>query len=1059
MKKTLLVLVVCLLVSLCANQAVWAQGRTISGRVTSAGDGTPLPGVNVVLKGTSQGAVSDAQGSYSLEIPQEGNTILVFSFIGLVTQEIEVGTRTSLDVEMVHDVKQLTEVVVTAIGIERQKREIGYAVQTVQGGAVSQKSEPNLLNSLNGKLSGVEIISSSGAPGSGTQVFIRGLSSATGNNQPLFIVDGIPIDNTTNFTSNPTVGGNAYSNRALDINPNDVESINVLKGPAAAALYGSRAGNGAIIITTKKGKGVDNMEITVNSSVNFQQVNGLPKYQNQYGQGVNFRYNSGSTDSWGPKFGTPGLTLVPSVAGAPADFDTLAYRAYPDNVKDVFNIGSIYDNGISLSNGNDKTRYIFSINSTNQKGTIPNTSLDRYNFRVAGNTKLKHGFSIDASIMFINTKQRGTPQGNSGSSPWFTLPFTPRSFDLASYPYKDTIPGVQLPSLFSGATRDNPLWSVNQNFYTAEVNRSITSAAFHYQPSWLKDLELTYRIGYDQYTDNRLEAIAFGSINANGNTASNRKGSQIYDYNTYAQLNHDIFAIYKKNLTENIGLRLTAGEQITQIQTNNLNINAQDLIVPEFYNLANHTSATSTNTNTDTKRRLVGVYGQAGLSYKDWLFLEVQGRNDWSSTLPVGKNSFFYPAVSLGWVFTDALQISNSVLSYGKLRANYASVGTDANTYLTNTVFITATYGNNVSGLTFPFGGSTASNTRSNRKGNNLLEPEFSTNYEIGTELGLLDGKISLDINGFFKTTTNQIYNATVPGSTGFTSFTQNAGRIDNKGLELAVDYKVISNEKFSWNTNLNFTLIRNEVVRISPGVTQFNLLAGNGLAAFGGLGPMLKEGRPFGVLQGTRFLRNDEGKFVINPATGLPIVDQNVVEIGNPNPDWWGNLNNTLTYKNFSLNFIFSMTYGGDFYSRQTQIARLRGALEEQVDRERPYMYEGVLAAADGTASTTPNNVSITASDYWIALNNAAEWGTFEATNIRLREITLGYSFNKTVLSKTPFTAANISLSGRNLFFYAPFLRHTDPETNQLGSNTRGFEFNSPPAVRNYGINLSVTF
>jgi TonB-linked SusC/RagA family outer membrane protein len=1049
-----------LLMSFCLTMLLstaWAQEQTVSGRVTSSEDGSALPGVNVVVKGTTTGTVTDSDGNYRLSVPS-GSSTLVFSFIGLATQEIDVNGRTQVDLLMQQDVTQLGEVVVTAVGIEREKREIGYAVQNLGGEAIAQKSEPNLINALQGKLTGVEIISSSGVPGSSTQVFIRGLSSATGNNQPLFVIDGIPIDNSTNFTSNPTVGGNAYSNRALDINPNDIESVNVLKGPAAAALYGSRAGNGAVIITTKKGKGNDVMEINVNSSMSFQDVYGLPDYQNEYGQGLNFRYNGGVTDSWGPRFGTPGLELVPGVAGAPADYDTLAYKAYPNNVRDFFETGRILDNGISLSNGNDKMRYIFSVNHTDQSGIIPNTELERFTFRVAGNAKLSHGFAVDASILFANTKQLGAPQGNSGSSPWFTLPYIPRNFDLMNYPFKNA-PGVQTPSLFTSINRDNPLWSVNENFYESEVSRSITSAALRFKPESFKDLELTYRIGYDQYTDNRLEAMAFGSINSNGNTAANKKGSQIYDDNTYAQFNHDLFAVYNKDLTSDIGLRILAGTQINQIKTTNLNVSAQDLIVPEFYNLANHTSTTITTTNTKSERRLVGAYGQLGLSYKNWLFLELQGRNDWSSTLPIGRNSYFYPAASLGWVFTDALKISNNILSYGKLRANYASVGQDAGVYLTNTVFVTTGYGNNVAGLTFPFGGTTAANTRGNRKGNQFLEPEFKTNYEVGAELGLLDGKINLDFNAFYSTATGQIYNVTVPGSTGFTTFTQNAGQIDNKGIEIAVDYAPIQNENFKWNTNLNFTAIRNEVVELAPGLTQFSLLTGGGAAGFGGLGAVLIEGRPFGVLQGTKFLRNDAGQFVINPANGLPVVNQNVVEIGNPNPDWWANFNNTLSYKGVSLNFIVSMVYGGDFYSRQTQIARLRGVLAEQVDRERPYMFEGVLAAPDGTATEQPNNIAISSSDYWISLNNAAEWAVFDATVVRLRELTLAYSFPKALLAKTPIKGANVSLTGRNLFFFAPNLRYADPETNQLGGNNRGFEFNSPPAVRNYGVNLSLTF
>jgi TonB-linked SusC/RagA family outer membrane protein len=1055
MKKVLqMVFVFGLLINV--NLTLQAQNKTVTGTVTSADDGSALPGVSVVVKGTTFGTTTDTEGRYSLSAPD--NAVLVFSFIGLFTQEIALGNRSVLNVRMESDIKSLGEVVVTAVGIERQKREIGYAVQQIKGDQITQRAEPNVINALQGKLAGVEIISSSGAPGSSSQIFIRGLSSITGNNQALFVVDGIPIDNSTNFTSNPSTGGSAYSNRALDLNPNDIESINVLKGPAAAVLYGSRAGNGAVIITTKKGKVGENkkFEVAVASSLTFQNVYGLPKYQNEYGQGQNFRYNAGVTDSWGPKFGTPGVTTVPTVTGSP--LESLQYQAYPDNVKDFFKTGKIYDNGISLSGGSEGVTYIFSANSTNQTGVFPNTSLDRLTLRAGGTAKLIDGLSVEGSILYVNTQQEGIPQGNSGSSPWFTLPFIPRSFDLSNYPYKDA-PGVQTPSLFSSLGRDNPYWTANESFYTSDVNRAVSIGQLNYQPSFLKGLTVTYRLGLDQYTDKRLEAIAYGSYNSNGNTAANRRGSQIYDDLGYQQFNQDIFAVYTRNLTSDLNLRVTLGNQINQIKTSQVNNNAQDLITPEFYNLSNHTSTTITATNQDTKRRLVGAYGQVGLGFKNWLFLELAARNDWSSTLPANKNSYFYPAVSLGWVFTDAFKIKNDILSYGKLRGNYALVGQDANTYLTNTVYIASGYGNNVAGITFPFAGSTASSTRSNRQGNMELEPEFKKSYEIGTELGFFNGRVNLDLNYFNNTTTNQIFNITVPGSTGFGTFTQNGGKIENKGIEASVNANVVTAGDFKWDINANFTRLRSKVIELAPGLEQFSLLTGGNVAGFSGAGPVLQPGKPFGVLQGTKFKRNDAGKFIIDPITALPVLDQNIQIIGDPNADWWGSLGNTFSYKGISLNVLLQYVSGGDFYSRQTQIARFRGALEEQTDRERPYMFEGVLAGPDGSATEQPNNIAITASDYWIALNNASEFAVFDATVLRLREVTLAYDFPKSLLGKTPFSSAKFSLSGRNLLFYAPNLPHADPEANQLGGNNRGFEFNSPPSTRNYGVNLRFTF
>ena len=746
MKKLLLVSFILVLVFL---QQGMAQTRTVTGTVTDQETGQGLPGVAVLAQGTTVGTATGASGEYSINVPEGSNT-LVYRFIGYTTITREIGSESTINVTMNVDTRQLQEVVVTAVGIERTERSLGYAVQNVGGEQLAQRSEPNVVNALQGKVAGVEIISSSGLPGAGTQVFIRGISSATGNNQPLFVVDGIPIDNSTNFTSAPTVGGAAYSNRGLDINPNDIESMTVLKGPAAAALYGSRAANGAIIITTKKGQAGDankKFEVTVTSSFNLQNVYGLPEYQNDYGQGTNFRYSPNVTDSWGPRFGTPGITTVPNAPGNPQE--TLEYKAYPDNVKDFFETGTIFDNGLQLAGSGANTRYIFSANSTNQSGIIPNSGLDRFSLRAAGTAELSYGISVDASIIYANTEQEGSLQGNSGTSPWFTLPFTPRSFDVNNVPYKIG-PGQQAPTLFTLLARDNPKWSVNENFYESEVNRTITSATVNWKPQFFQDLSFTYRIGLDQYSDRRREAIAYGSINSNGNTALNRRGSQIYDDIFYRQFNQDIFGVYTKDLNEDINLRFLVGNQINTINTDNRNIRAEDLITPEFYNLINHTNTNIFPTNTETQRRLIGVYSQLGLSYRNWLFLELQGRNDWSSTLSLDNNSYFYPAASVGFVFTDAFDIANPILSYGKLRASYARVGNDAGIYLTNTVFINQAFGNNVAGITFPFNGTVAAVTRANRRGNLELNPEFTTSYEAGAELGLFDGRASLDVNYFF---------------------------------------------------------------------------------------------------------------------------------------------------------------------------------------------------------------------------------------------------------------------------------------------------------------------
>ncbi len=1051
---------------------VFAQDRTVSGKVTSKDDGTPLPGVTVMVKGTTLGTTTDVEGTYKLAVPATAK-ILVFSFVGMQTKEEEIGARSAIDVALSSGDQVLNEVVVTAIGVERQKRELTYATQNVAGGQLAQKSEPNVINALQGKLAGVEIIGASGMAGSRSQIFIRGLSSATQNNQPLFVIDGVPIDNSSLTSSGTLVGGAAYSNRALDIDPNDIEAMTVLKGPAAAALYGARAANGAIMITMKKGKNTNKkMEITVTSSYNIQEVNtrSLPVYQNQYGQGQFGRFNPGVLDSWGPRFGTPGMpAFVPDFT-----VDSVRYQAYPDNYKAMFRTGTMMDNGIALAGGSDKTKYRLSFNRTSQTGIIANSSLDRYNFRVAGSTELGNGFGVDASLTYTQTEQGGVQQGNTGLSPWFVLPFIPRSYDLAGTPYRGNIVGVQRNSLFTLNNRDNPRWAADENLYQSNVDRVIVSASVNYKPTFIKGLSATYRLGIDQYSDKRMEVAAFGSRPSNSNWATAGTNGAIYfDNYLVRNFNHDLFAIYNKDIGTDISLRFMAGTQIT----NNIRLNdgaiGNSMNVPRFYNLANFTAQNTQTFNNILQRRLIGVYATASASYKNWLTLELQARNDWFSTLPTESNNILYPSISGSFVFTDAFGIKdNPIISYGKLRANYAAAGNDIDPYLYNTVYPTASYGNNVAGVNFPFLASIPGYTLSNRQGaaeTGLgLRPELKRSFEIGGELVFWKGKISVDATYFYVSQIDQLFaNLPTAAAYGFTSRTANSGEITNRGVEAAIDAKIIENKNgFNWSANLNYTLIRNKVE--SLGVNQIVL---SGFTTFGaGVVP----GQPFGVFIGSDFVRGKNGEVLINPLTGYPQQTNSDKVIGDPNPNYSLGFSNNFSYKGLSLNVVLQYVDGGAVISRQTQIARVRGVLEETADRERPFMFQGVFGNSAGQyvnaagqplgdgATPVPNNIQHTAFDYYVTSglgSTVGRYAVFDATVLRLREISISYELPKKWLDKTPFGSASIGVSGRNLWFHAPNLPHADPENNQQGGNSRGFEFNAPPSARQYGANIRFTF
>jgi TonB-linked SusC/RagA family outer membrane protein len=628
MKKILLM---SLLLMLTLLQQVTAQTRSISGRVTDRQTGEGLPGVTVLVKGTTNGISTNSDGTYTLSnVPQTGGT-LVFSSIGFTSTERPIGADNQIDIALATDSKQLSEVVVTALGIERDKRSLGYATQEVKAEQISQKSEPNVLSALQGKVAGVTITTASGLPGASSNINIRGITSLQGNNQPLFVVDGIPISNDIDRTSS-SLNGAQQSNRALDIDPENVESINILKGPAAAALYGSRASAGAIIITTKSGRSVNKkLEVTVTSGLSFQRVYGLIDLQNDYGQGTGGTNvltsgsdpNSGTTNSWGPRFGTAptranGLLL--------ADGTVQDFRAYEDNTKDFYRTGRILQNGVNIAGGNADQNVSLSINNTSQRGITRYSDLDRTSVQLAGNAKLVNRLRVGGSVNFIQTGQLGPQQGNGGS-PFGRLNIVPRSYDLQGLPYIDP---VTKRSVFIAAG-ENPYWSLERNSTTSKLTRFINVANISYEVTpWLN---VAYRAGLDTYTDRRKQIYDVGSLRAST--------GQIIDQDIFrSEVNGDLLVTLKKDniLTEGFNANLLLGQNINQRRSQTVQSQASELIFPDFFNSSNAKVFTGSY-ETSSLRRLLGYYGQLSLSYNNYLFVELTGRADQSSTLPKARSS------------------------------------------------------------------------------------------------------------------------------------------------------------------------------------------------------------------------------------------------------------------------------------------------------------------------------------------------------------------------------------------------------------------------------------
>lgn len=1091
--------------------SVWAQERTITGKVASAEDGTPLPGVNVVVKGTTNGTVTDAEGNFSLSIPNSGAS-LVFSFIGLQTQEVLIGERSVVDVTLSLDVQQLSEVVVTAMGMEREKKGLGYSVATVKSDNIAQRAEPDPLRALQGKMAGVQIQGGGGAPGQSTKINIRGQSSLTGTTQPLFVVDGIPFDNSVT-TSSGSAAGTQYSNRAYDIDPNNIETLTVLKGAAAAALYGSRGANGVVVITTKAGKkGVrKGLEVSYNHSTQWEKISGIPDYQNVYGQGSNQNYSGAFIGNWGApfpeyvdelnaKYGTNySKTIVP---GYPEGMvpHPLAANAYPlaqgsatafpqfftdldgdgavddpvpvpytnyDIIGGFFKTGKIHENSINIAGGNDKSTLNTTISRMDQTGMIPGSDASRTSISVGGTSNLSNGLIVNGTINYVNTTQK-TPQsgpsiyndysGGAGSSIYGRLFYLPRNYNLNEYPFENPLTG---DNMFYRSGPDNPLWVAKYNSYTSNLNRAYGQLSLSYDvTSWYN---IMLRGGIDSYADARRNVVRKG-----GTTDPN--GEIWTDDINYTGVDYNFMNTFTKDISEAFSVRAIVGLNTNQRKYTRRKI-VGDNIISAGYNQLLGTSTQIATVDFERLNRFFAVYADVLLTYKEMLFLNLTGRNDWGSTLPVGNQTYFYPSASLSFVFTEVLNTENSFLSMGKARLAVTEVGNEAySPFLISTPFYLQT----------PF--TTANGTVLNRatladtRGNPNLVNELTNEIEGGLELQLFNNKIGLDVTYFKRTSTKNIVQTRVPASTGFYDAVVNAGTVENKGWEVAINATPVNLENgFRWDINLNYTRIRSMVVDSGPAGDIFYGGVGGGWS--GVLGNVHRTGYPYGQIFGTRNAKDDEGNLLINKQTGMPFSEPIGTVIGDPNPDFLLGFNNSFSWKGFTLGALLDWKQGGDIFSVTAASLFLRGQLAVTADREELRIVPGyygdpstykLITDDGGNPIKVKNTTAVSAFDYHFGDGFGAygqdEVNVYDGTTIRLREVSLTYSIPKSVLAKTPFGSARIGFIGRNLWFKAPNLLeglNLDPEVlaETSASNTQGFEAGSAPTTKRYSFTLSLTF
>lgn len=1018
--------------------------RTITGKVTDD-KGIPVANASVLVKGTQTGTVTKLDGTFTLNVPANAKT-LVFSSINMEEVQVDIGNQSVINIALQTAGRSLQEVVVTALGIARDKRSLGYASQNLKAEEIANRGEVNLVNALQGKVAGVNITNASGGAGASVNINIRGISSFTGSNQPLFVIDGIPISNDvdrTNSGPNGTLGDNQPANRALDINMNDVESVNILKGPAAAALYGSRASAGAIIITTKKGGSAKGKaEITLNSNFSIQSVFGLPKLQNLYGQGTSGVYSASSNNSFGPKFGsTPSIANGLIVNGAPV----ATYQAYPDNINDFFKHGTTAENNVTITTGDAVRNQIFTIGNVTQKGMLYNTFLKRTDIRFGANAPVGAKMKVGGSITYTNTLQRGTIGGNN--SGMATLLGLARSIDLTSYRVNGTYKNPDGTNNFVLAG-DNPYFDQFENPSNSNLNRFTGNINIGYDAlSWLN---ISYRLGADMYTDRRKQIFAKSSNRVpNGNVRE-----EMFFRN---EVNGDLIIRATRNnvLIRDLSLTALVGQNINQRKFQDIAVQGDQLSVPGFYNVGNASVFSVGSGEVSTLRRLLGYYGQASFNFKNFAFLEFTGRADKSSTLPKDKNTYFYPSANIAFVFTEALNIKSDLFSYGKIRASYAKVGRDADPYLLNNVYVNGAFGNNVASFAFPFG-ATGGYAASSRLSDTIpLSPEFTTSYEAGINLQFFRNRASIDITYFSEDSKSQILNVSVAPSSGFRTYTTNIGELTNKGLEITASATVIRMRDFTWDLNANFTKLRNKVVSIAPGVDNSQIPG----SAFIGSIPSFKVGYAYGVIIGGTIPRSPDGQRLINPATGgyQPTVAGNV--LADPNPDYQFGVTNTLNYKGFNLTCTFDFTKGGQVLSFTAASYKSRGALDiTAVDREQPHILPGVILDPV-SGKYYQNNIQISGQTYWQALGGLqSEFNVFDATVFHLREIAFGYNVPNRIINRLKLSGLRFGMFARNVFYVAPNAP-IDPQLNTQGAgNIRGLDLQGIPNARTVGVNLKIT-
>ena len=1023
MKKLFLFLLLCF-----PSLVLLAQEATVTGKVNITGSTRPPAGITITLKGTTRSTSTDNNGVFTIKAPLNGT--LVFTGIGLATREVAINGNQSLTVSLDESITQLQGVVVTALGVQRQKKSLGYATQQISGNDLQIGRENNVVNSLQGRAAGVVINRSSSGPGSSTRISLRGERSLVGNNQPLIVIDGVPVDNTVRGGStefNAADGGDAVGN----LNPDDIESINILRGPNAAALYGARANNGVLLITTKKGSIQKGVGISFNHNTSFEKPAYSIDLQKQYAQGSSTTsYSATSDESWGPR-----------ITGQPiTNYKGETYNAVAeDQVNALLQTGLNVSNNISLSTGTEKAQLRLSYNNLYAKGIIPNNSQNRNSFIVRGTSKIG-GLNVDVKLNYINQLIKNRPSGGEDAlnpySDILRMPATVRNSDLKDY--LNTTTAIPSNNFFlpNSAIIANPYFVVNKVQPNEERNRVIGAITLRQEIT--KSIGITGRLGLDQYNDENQARFFAGTPTPF--TANSAGGNFNLDRFSVRELNADAFLDFKKDISADLSFSGLLGTSLRANRSQSVASASGGLDLPDLFVLSNGRAVTASNSL--SRQELQSVYATAQFGYKDALFLDLTGRNDWTSTLPSANRSYFYPSASLSAVLSDLVTLPEW-WNYFKLRNSYAFVGKDAAPY-SYIQLLNASSG--VAGTVLR-NDPTLANTN--------LKPEQTRAYEAGAELGFFNNRITMDLTYYNTSSFNQIIPLPLTVSTGYNQRLINAGNIRNRGVEALLNITVLRNPKgFSWTTGLNYSRNRNTVVELDPQQKTY-LLSSTRIGDV-----RADEGTRIGEMYVRGLLRDASGQVQIG-TNGLPqTTSGRTLYAGNVFPDYTAGINNTFKYKSWSLDFLVDGRFGGVVASHTQAVLAGLGKLEQTVAGRdnKDLIVPGVLAGTN-----TNNAVAVDPRSYWQLVggrgNPVGELWVYSATAVRLRQATLSYRLPQAIASRLKLNAVDIALYGRNLFFIskkAPF----DPEVAlNTGLGGQGIDFYSLPTTRTFGLNLNVSF